>query len=206
MTRLLLVLGTLLAFTAAEAVWSLEDEAVFIVAKRDLKDPTFGKTVVLVIPDADGPVGVIINRPTRRKLRNMFSETENLQQSLDRVFFGGPIAYQMLAFLVRSPTPPKYALLAVDDLYLSKDRDYLEELFRRPEPTKGLRVYLGFSGWSTTQLEREIARGDWFVMKADPALVFSDNPERLWEELIEKASARSVLAPADVESAPIAVD
>ncbi|MBM3519143.1 MAG: DUF179 domain-containing protein, partial [Alphaproteobacteria bacterium] len=37
------------------------------------------------------------------------------------------------------------------------------------------------------QLERELEREDWLVVPADPALVFGDEPERLWERAVARA-------------------
>ena len=43
-----------------------------------------------------------------------------------------------------------------------------------------------------SQLDAEIARGDWHVMKAEPRMIFERDPEKLWPELIRLSSAIQV--------------
>ena len=47
----------------------------------------------------------------------------------------------------------------------------------------------GYSGWSRGQLDDEIGSGSWYVLEADEAHVFADDPEALWQRLSERASA-----------------
>ena len=52
------------------------------------------------------------------------------------------------------------------------------------QPLKGsARTYAGYTGWAPGQLQNEIARGDWIVVKTNPAIVFEENPTGLWNRL-----------------------
>ncbi|MGH8754594.1 MAG: hypothetical protein ACREU0_01935, partial [Burkholderiales bacterium] len=55
-----------LAETAEEKV------GIFLVAKKEILDPNFRETVVLVRPIPGGAIGVIINRPTDIPLGKLF--------------------------------------------------------------------------------------------------------------------------------------
>src|SRR5260370_25056363 len=87
----LLFLAMLAAAQPAE-----RPNGVLLVAKPGLTDPNFRETVVLVTqtPDAQ-TVGVILNRPTERKL------------SGETVFFGGPGLRDTVVALFQSRDPPE---------------------------------------------------------------------------------------------------
>jgi putative transcriptional regulator len=187
------LLALALAMPAAATAAEDAANAVFLVAARDLNDPNFRQTVVLVThPQQGGPWGVIINRPLRQRLSEVFTDHETLKGRKDVLFFGGPVARDGLVFLVRSASPPPRSVALLHDVYFTGDADWIDERLKRPEPTRGLRVYAGYSGWGPDQLQREIARGGWHVHPADAETVFDKAPSRIWPELIERATTKQV--------------
>lgn len=182
-----------LAFAMPAAAIAAERaaNAIFLVASRELNDPNFRQTVILVThPRQGGPWGVIINRPLGQRLSEVFADQETLKDRKDVLYFGGPVARQGLVFLVRTDSPPPRSVALLRDVYFTGDTDWIEEQFKRPEPTRGLRVYSGYSGWAPGQLQREITRGGWHVHPADAETVFETEPSRIWPELIERATAK----------------
>ncbi|HEX9179069.1 MAG TPA: YqgE/AlgH family protein, partial [Burkholderiales bacterium] len=90
-SRALLTLAAALCFAVPSPVPAQDATAsgVFLVAKPQLNDPNFRESVVLVTQHAGGsPVGVIINRPTRLSLAEVFPENEKLKGLPDALFFG----------------------------------------------------------------------------------------------------------------------
>lgn len=167
--------------------------AIFLVAARELSDPNFRQTVVLVThPQEGGPWGVIINRPLQQRLSEVFTDQEKLKGRKDVLYFGGPVARDGLVFLVRSASPPPRSVALLRDVYFTGDTDWIDEQLKRPEPTRGLRVYSGYSGWAPGQLQGEIARGGWHVHPADAETVFDKDPSRIWPELIERAATKQI--------------
>ena len=164
--------------------------SIFLVARKDLPDPFFRDTVVLVTNNAGGaPVGVIINRPTDVTLSRLFPDFERLRTRTEKVFFGGPVRKQELVFVFRAPSPPEDSIAVLEGVYMSSDLELLRGLLAREKPDEGLRVYAGYSGWAPGQLENEISRGDWHLVKADAATLFTKRPETIWQELERRASA-----------------
>jgi putative transcriptional regulator len=178
-----------------------EDPAnsIFLVAKRHLTDPNFRESVVLVTQHAQGsPVGVIVNRPTKLPLAKIFPENAKLADGDDLLFFGGPVLPQLLVYVFRSDVEPKDALRVLSDVYMSFNSEMLGELLKRPKPTQGLRVFAGYSGWGPGQLQREIAQGDWYVVRAEAEIIFRSDPAAIWEEMIKRATAKQVRGPVNL--------
>jgi putative transcriptional regulator len=58
-------------------------------------------------------------------------------------------------------------------------------------------VFAGYSGWAAGQLQGELERGAWHMVPADAATVFETPPERIWPELIKRATTRQINARGD---------
>ena len=171
--------------SAAETVAN----GIFLIAKREMKDPRFRETVILVTqPPQGGPFGVIINRPLDTPLSEVFPDQGSLKGRKDVLYLGGPVARDGLMFLVRSRQPPGRAVPVLKDVYFTGDVGSIEAIFKRPEPTLSLRVFSGYSGWAPGQLQNEIERGEWHVLPADADTLFQTEPARIWPELIQRAS------------------
>ena len=44
----------------------------------------------------------------------------------------------------------------------------------------------GYAGWSAGQLDGELARDDWLVVRADPYDVLGTDPERVWAKVMRR--------------------
>ena len=189
--RFFLIFAALAAAAAPVPAAESQANAIFLVAKRELSDPNFRETVVLVThPPRGGPFGVIINRPLGKRLSEVFPDQPSLKGRKEVLYFGGPVGRQGLVFLVRSSSPPEGALMVLRDVFFTSDTELIESLFQRKNPLAGFRVFAGYSGWAPGQLQNEITRGGWHVVPADAESVFEKDPARLWPELIERAATR----------------
>ncbi len=158
-----------------------------LVASKQLRDPNFAETVVLLLNYGErGARGVIINRPTDVKLATMFPEIRGLHRRMDTVYLGGPVQRTRLVMLLRSDRPRAGAEHVVDDIHVSTSRRVLFDALGRAGSTAPVRVYAGYAGWAPGQLDREVARGSWHVLPADADAVFSTTPDEVWRELIDK--------------------
>ena len=50
----------------------------------------------------------------------------------------------------------------------------------------GMRIFAGYSGWSPDQLDEEIRTGSWYVVDAEPLDAFTDDPGRLWRDVLRR--------------------
>jgi putative transcriptional regulator len=185
---LLLCLPVLL-FAACAGAAETDSPSIFLVAKPELQDPNFAQSVVLVVfPNAGGPVGVILNRPTRLSLQDGFPEHPELKDRGDTLYFGGPVQTSALMFLFHGGAAAERAFPVIGDLYLSGDAELLKRLLSAKSSAVE-RYFLGYSGWSAPQLEHEIALGAWYVIEADLETVTRSDPKTLWRDLVRRATA-----------------
>ncbi len=157
--------------------------AILLSARAELSDSNFKDSVVLVMNNvAPAPAGLIINRPTRLPVSELFPEVKRLVPLDDKVYFGGPVGVESVSFLFRADTPPEHSTQVLNGVYLSSDEELLHKLLGREKPMEGLRIFIGYSGWGPGQLQAEIARGDWSLAPADAHAIFDVKPGRPWPE------------------------
>lgn len=165
----------------------------FLVASRKLKDPNFREAVVLLIDyQVHGALGLVINHPTEARLSSLLPEIEGLSRRMDRIFLGGPVGRGGLMMLIQSTRKPENSRPVFDGIYVSSSMRVLKQMTEDPAPKDKFRVYVGYSGWAPGQLDREVLRGDWHVLKAETETVFNRAPSKIWDELIDRGTQKWV--------------
>jgi putative transcriptional regulator len=155
--------------------------SILVIGRPDLPDDDFADSVILVMNNlGPGTAGVILNRPTKMEVSQLFPDIKRLAQLHDRVYFGGPVDIRAVWFLIRAATPPEHAVKACDGVYLSADRKLLLKLLGRDRPMEGLRIFIGHSAWAPGQLEAEIDDDDWTLDRARPDAIFNGKSEHPW--------------------------
>ena len=164
----------------------------FLVASRQLGDPNFAETVVLLLEanQEEGAIGVIINRPTDVRLSTLLPDLKGLQQRTDLVYLGGPVAGNQLLLLTRSNSQPEGSHPVFKDVYTISGRPGLQRMLDEAGAGARFRAYVGYAGWAPGQLGLEVLRGDWRVLQADAETIFGKASSEIWPELIRRSEAQ----------------
>ncbi len=161
-------------------------KGVFLVANSDLIGPYFSKSVVLLAEHSyKGATGVIINRPTKIKLSDILPDNKWVDIKSGRLFVGGPVSRFLPFTLLRTSKKLKNTKHIFNNVYFTFNIKEISKLILKQNPQERVRVYAGYAGWTAGQLESEIARGSWRVVKADQHTIFDKDPGRIWNDLIE---------------------
>lgn len=169
---------------------------MFLIASRDLMDPNFSESVVLLLEyDSQGALGLIVNRPTQVQLTDLLPDVEELKERPDTVYVGGPVSKNRIVILMRSRRHLRGSGRVFADTYVSSSMDTLKEAVSMSAEGDTFHAYVGYAGWGPGQLDRELSRGDWFLSPAQESLVFDRSAEEIWPELIEKSAGQWVNGP-----------
>ena len=187
---------------------SPKPESELLVASRNLPDPFFQKSVVLMLPFKEDQllVGLIINKPLKIKVRDLFPDSPELQKLDAMAYFGGPVDAElgMRSAIFRSKTPPSKATLVFGDVYVSFDPDAIVALAKNSQQASTLRIFVGRAQWDPEQFEGEVAAGAWHNLRGGADSIFTTVPDMLWQRLIEQAEPRSLVRCAPDLLAPAA--
>ena len=47
-------------------------------------------------------------------------------------------------------------------------------------------LYLGYCGWTSGQLDKEIKSNDWLICNSDKNMIFNKNYDLIWNKMIEE--------------------
>ena len=167
----------------------------FLVAHRDLPDPNFAQTVVLLVRYSDDSVvGLIINRRTQVPLARVFPELKEAKGQTDPIYRGGPVERTAALALLRARTKPEEAEHVFANVSMISSRTLLDKTIAAAMDPSMFHVYLGYSGWTKRQLQGEVELGAWRIFPGNAAAVFDPDPETLWGRLIRKTEERIALA------------
>lgn len=175
---------------------------VLLVATPALSDPSFAETVVLLLDvDADGALGVVLNRPSPVLVGDVLGGWGEAVSEPEVLFRGGPVSTEGALAVGRLGDPaappagfrPVVGELGVVDL--DAPVDVVEPAL------SDLRIFAGYAGWGAGQLEAEVEEGSWYVLPAEPADVFGPDPRALRREVLRRQPgelAWHATRPADV--------
>lgn len=162
-----------------------------LVADRDLRDPNFARSVVLLVHyDAQGTLGVIVNRRKTVPLSRLYPDRKAAKNAGDPVYEGGPVEETGVLALLRSQAKPDGAGHVFGQVYLVSSKELLDHTLAEGKDSSGFRVYLGYCGWAPGQLEGEIGLGAWHIFHGVAGVVFDSDPETVWPRLIRLTEAR----------------
>jgi len=178
-----------------------------LVASRDLSDPNFVESVVLLIKyDRQGTLGLIINRRTKAPISRVLENLDAAKRGSDPVYLGGPVELTAVFGLFRSRKKPDDSATSVlGDVYLASSKALLEKTLATSSGPGDLRLYVGYCGWAPRQLENEVELGGWWIFDGSAGLVFDPYPDSMWSRLIartEQQVARNRTGGWDVPPAP----
>ena len=148
-----------------------------LIAMPGLADPNFNSTVTLICEhNAEGALGVIVNRPTTLNLGGLFEQlalTDADQEIANYpVLSGGPVARER-GFVLHNPGATYDSSVAVSpDIHLTLSRDVLDAMAAGTGPEQSL-VALGYAGWDAGQLEQEMLSNTWLTVPAKPEIIFN---------------------------------
>lgn len=167
-----------------------EDPAAgrLLVATSALVDPNFARTVVLLLDhDADGSLGVVLNRPSPVTVRSVLPDWAESVDPPEVLFEGGPVspdAALAVACVPETGGPDPIGFRRLFGVAGILDLD-------TPPPVvvsamTRLRIFAGYAGWGTGQLEAEVAEGSWYVVKATTSDMFVAEPSGLWSSVLRR--------------------
>lgn len=156
-----------------------------LIAVPDLQDTNFLRSVVLVLHhDQFGASGVVLNRPSDTRVADLLPQLEldiePVATLTERLYVGGPVDGPLIVLhddrdLGEEPI--------ISGVFLSTRKDRVEQLLS----IDGLqmRLFSGYSGWSSGQLESEIEYGGWLLLDADRDHVFG-SADSLWKVVCDQ--------------------
>ncbi|MEL6813139.1 MAG: YqgE/AlgH family protein [Bacteroidota bacterium] len=141
-------------------------KGVLLVAEPSIiGDVSFNRSVVLLAEhNENGSVGFILNKPLEYCLKDFLPEVNS---SL-RVYNGGPVEQDNLYFIHKVPELIPNSIEISSGIYWGGDfNTILDMLQNNTLKEDQIQFFLGYSGWSSEQLDDELEESSWVVTEND---------------------------------------
>ncbi|MBM1106841.1 YqgE/AlgH family protein [Aurantibacter crassamenti] len=148
-------------------------------------DVSFNRSVVLLAEhNEDGSVGFILNKPLEYQITDLVNEIEIPFQ----VYNGGPVEQDNLYFIHKVPHLITNSIEISDGIYWGGDFDTTINLINTKVITeKDIRFFLGYSGWSSFQLNEELSSKSWIVVKNEyESEIIQKSTDAFWKEKMKQ--------------------
>jgi putative transcriptional regulator len=144
-------------------------------------DVSFNRSVVLLAEHSEeGSVGFILNKPLDYNINDLVTEIEIPFQ----VFNGGPVEQDNLYFIHKVPDLITNSIEISDGIYWGGDFENLIDFINKGLISEDdIRFFLGYSGWSSLQLELELTSKSWIVVQNDyQSAIIHKSSDAFWKE------------------------
>jgi putative transcriptional regulator len=162
----------------------------FLIAAPEMDDPRFYHAVILMVQhDKGGAFGLIVNRPVEdeplAKLLDELGQKTAGASGKITIYAGGPVESDV-GFVLHSAEYHRPETMKIDaELAVTSSPEVLCDIATQHGPQKYLFAF-GYAGWGPGQLENELQQRAWFTAPGDPKLLFGDDPQKLWQDALDR--------------------
>lgn len=161
-----------------------------LISEPFMMDPNFKRSVILMTEYAGlGAMGFVLNHLSEYLLGDLMPD---MTYSEFPVYIGGPVAHDTLHFIHCCPQKIDEGIDIGNGIFWGGDfenvRTQVSNYNLREDEIK---FFAGYSGWTPGQLDDEIKEDTWIVAdKFDPAVVFTNDEQDLWKEMVRSLGQR----------------
>jgi putative transcriptional regulator len=169
-----------------------------LIASRGLRDPNFHQSVVLIVRhDAEGALGVVLNRPLDVTVAAACGDALAAASSVDApLHLGGPCEGPLVVLHADAGGGGDEV---ISGIHFTADQEEIESLmWGNKSPVKYI---AGYSGWAPNQLETEIESGAWLLVPATQEQIFG-NAKNQWSRLTAWIALGKQIKPESIPEDP----
>jgi len=161
----------------------IPEKGKILISEPFLPDTFFNRSVVyLTDHNPKGSVGFILNKKLDLKISDAVSGFEGWDDNLN---MGGPVAPDTLHYIHSLGHLIPRSVHVEGNIYWGGDIDAIREMIRSGSVSRGqIRFFLGYSGWSAGQLERELKENSWVIARINSETIMDSSGIDSWKRLL----------------------
>ena len=154
-----------------------------LISEPSLRDFYFRQSVILLAEhNEEGSFGVIINKPIEARLKDIIKGFTGYHLP---VYLGGPVKTDNI-FFIHTRDDVDQSVPIMEGLCWGGDLDAIREMLKQKVMNPGeIRFFVGYSGWSPNQLDRELKEKSWVLSQTTVNEVINNKPETLWSNYLK---------------------
>jgi putative transcriptional regulator len=159
------------------------EKGKILISEPFLPDTFFNRSIVyLTDHNPKGSVGFILNKKLEIKLCDAVTGFESWEENLN---MGGPVSPDTLHYLHNLGHMVPGSIKVESNIYWGGDIDSIRNLIKTGTVAPGqIRFFLGYSGWSEGQLERELKENSWVTARVTPEAIMQSRESDSWKRVL----------------------
>lgn len=160
-----------------------------LISEPFLADSFFNRSIIyLADHNSEGSVGFILNKRLDIRVCDAISGFDKWEENL---CMGGPVAPDTLHYLHNMGEIIPGSVWVDENIYWGGNIDFIRDLISEGKlPKSRMRFFLGYSGWSAGQLERELKENSWVIAKLNPSMVFGNPEKNTWNRVLRNMNSK----------------
>jgi len=156
-----------------------------LISEPFLMDNYFKRSIVLLTEhNTEGSIGFVLNKPVDLRINEVI---ENFPAIDADVALGGPVSTNTLHYLHTLGDIIPNSIPVLGNIYWGGDFEVVERLISSNNLSRGqIRFFLGYSGWSPSQLEDELNENAWVVSELPTDEIMSPMNKHYWTRTLRK--------------------
>lgn len=167
----------------------IPEKGKILISEPFLPDTFFNRSIVYLTDHSpEGSVGFILNKKIDLKISSAISGFEGWDEDLN---MGGPVAPDTIHYLHNLGHIIPRSVQVEENIYWGGDIDSIRGLIKtgQMKPSQ-MRFFLGYSGWSAGQLERELKENSWVIAKVHPDIIMNNRGEDTWKRVLRTMKSK----------------
>ena len=160
-----------------------------LISEPFLPDTFFNRSIVYLTDHSEqGSVGFILNKKLDLKICDAIEGFEGWDESL---YMGGPVAPDTLHYIHSLGKSVPKSVQVDKNIFWGGDIDVIRELIKAGKVKNNqLRFFLGYSGWSAGQLERELKENSWVIAAINTEMVMNSRGDDTWKNVLRSLKTK----------------
>ena len=160
-----------------------------LIAEPFLPGNYLSRSVILLVAYSVKGAGVfIINKKVDLSVQDILPGFPDFEGD---VYLGGPVSTDSVYFIHKMGKKLPGSIPVFGDFYWGGDFEVLKQMIKTGLITPSeIRFFVGYSGWESGQLEREIKEDSWLVNDVDEETVMHELRKTSWTDFVRKAGRK----------------
>jgi putative transcriptional regulator len=167
----------------------IPEKGKILISEPFLPDSFFNRSIVYLTDHTpEGSVGFILNKKLDIKVKNAITGFDNCDDYLN---MGGPVAPDTLHYLHTLGESVPNSVSIDGHLFWGGDIEVIKNLIALGKIDKSkIRFFLGYSGWSAGQLDRELKENSWVIASIRSDIVMNNRGDDTWKAVLRSLKTK----------------
>ena len=161
----------------------IPEKGKILISEPFLPDTFFNRSIVYLTDHSpQGSVGFILNKKLDLNISTAITGFESWNENIN---MGGPVAPDTLHYLHSLGNLIPDSVFIEDNISWGGNIDAIRKLISTGKISHSqIRFFLGYSGWSAGQLERELMENSWIIARVKSEIIMNNRGENTWKKVL----------------------